>query len=102
MLEQLTAVERYTLVDDTWASVLAGNTAAADFLALAQGLRNEDDLDVWTLLCGCLEQVGRLLDGAAEARYQAVLRDLYTPDAGGGWAGRRDQTTPLALWSCGG
>ena len=79
MLRQLTSIERYTLVDDTWAAVLSANTTAADFLALAQGLRDEDDLDVWTLLCGCLEQLGRLLDGEAEGHYQAVLRDLYGP-----------------------
>ena len=79
ILQRLTAIERYALVDDTWASVLSGNTTAADFLALARGLRDEDDLDVWTLLCGCLEQLGRLLDGEAEAHYQAVLRDLYSP-----------------------
>lgn len=94
ILRQLTAIERYTLVDDTWASVLAGNTTAADFLALAQGLRDEDDLDVWSLLCGCLEQLGRLLDGEAEARYQAVLRALYTPALERlGWAPKPDDTS---------
>ncbi|MCY4514013.1 MAG: M1 family metallopeptidase, partial [Candidatus Tectomicrobia bacterium] len=77
MMDQLTATERYSLVDDTWASVLSGNTTAADFLDLAQGLRSENDLDVWTLLCGCLDQLGRLLDGEAETRYQAAPRDLY-------------------------
>ncbi len=94
MLQQLTAIERYTLVDDTWASVLSGNTTAADFLALAQGLRDEDDLDVWTLLGGCLEQLGRLLDGEAESRYQAVLRDLYTPTLKRlGWTPQPDDTS---------
>ena len=94
MLQQLTAIERYTLVDDTWASVLAGSTAAADFLALAQGLRDESDLDVWTLLCGCLEQLSRLLDGEAESRYQAVLRDLYTPALERlGWTPKPDDTS---------
>ena len=94
ILQQLTAIERYALVDDTWASVLSGNTTAADFLALAQGLRDEDDLDVWTLLCGCLEQLGRLLDGEAEARYQAVLRDLYGPTLERlGWTPKPDDTS---------
>ncbi len=94
MLQQLTAIERYTLVDDTWAAVLAGNTTAADVLALAQGLRDEDDLDVWTLLCGCLEQLGRLLDGEAEARYQAELRNLYAPALERlGWTPKSDDTS---------
>ncbi len=94
MLRQLTAVERYSLVDDTWASVLSGNTAAADFLALARGLGYEDDLDVWTLLCGCLEQLGRLLDGEAETRYQAELCNLYTPALERlGWTPKPDDTS---------
>ena len=94
MMHQLTAIERYSLVDDTWASVLSGNTTAADFLDLAQGLRSEDDLDVWTLLCGCLDQLGRLLDGEAEARYQAALRDLYGPTLERlGWSPKPDDTS---------
>ena len=94
MMHQLTAIERYSLVDDTWASVLSGNTTAADFLDLAQGLRPENDLDVWTLLCGCLDHLGRLLDGEAEARYQAVLRDLYGPTLEGlGWSPKPDDNS---------
>ena len=37
--DDLDAVERYTLVDDTWASVLAGTTDAADLLELTAGLQ---------------------------------------------------------------
>ena len=94
MMQQLTAIERYSLVDDTWASVLSGNTNAADFLDLAQGLRSEDDLDVWTLLCGCLDQLGRLLDGEAETRFQAALRDLYGPTLKRlGWSANPDDAS---------
>ena len=79
MLQQLSAIERYGLVDDAWESMVAGSPTAADFLALARELQDEDDLDVWRLLCDRLEQLGRLLDGEAEACYQAVLFDLYAP-----------------------
>ena len=96
MMHQLTAIERYSLVDDTWASVLSGHTSAEDFLGLAQGLRMEDDLDVWTLLSGCLEQLGRLLDGETEDRYQAVLRDLYRPTLERlGWSPKPDDTSRI-------
>ena len=79
MRQQLSPVERYALADDSWASVLSGAVSAADFLALAQEFRDEDDLDMWNLLCECLEELGRILDGEAEARYQSVLRGLYAP-----------------------
>ncbi|MGH9273286.1 MAG: M1 family aminopeptidase, partial [Acidimicrobiales bacterium] len=46
----LSDVERYSLVDDTWASVLAGTTAAAAFLTLAEGFAGERDVSVWRRL----------------------------------------------------
>ena len=94
MMQQLSAIERYVLVDDTWASVLSGHTSAADFLELARGLRSEHDLDVWTLLAGCLEHLGRLLEGEAEACYQGMLRDLYGPTLERlGWSTKPDDAS---------
>ncbi len=79
----LSDVERYGLVDDTWASVLAGTTAAADFLTLADGFSGETDVSVWRRLLAGIDQVDRLLDGAdgAEARaaLQARVRALVQP-----------------------
>ena len=94
MMYHLTPIERYSLVDDTWASVLSGHTPASDFLELAQGLRSENDLDVWTLLTGCLDHLGRLVEGEAEASYQALLRDLYSPTLERlGWSPKPDDTS---------
>ena len=45
-------------------------------------------------MCGCLDHLGRLLDGEAEARYQAVLRDLYGPTLEGlGWSPKPDDNS---------
>lgn len=79
MLQQLAPIERYGLVDDTWAAVLGGATSARAFFDLAQGFQAETDLDVWTVLSGCLSQLDRLLDGVARQRYQARLGQLYRP-----------------------
>jgi puromycin-sensitive aminopeptidase len=80
---QLSDVERYGLVDDTWASVLAGTTTAAEFLTLADGFAGETDVSVWRRLLAGLDQVDRLLDadGAAEPRaaLQARVRALVGP-----------------------
>jgi puromycin-sensitive aminopeptidase len=99
MMQQLTPIERYVLVDDTWSSVVAGSTSAVDFLAFAQAFDNETDLDVWSVLSGCLEQLDRLLDGAARTRYQARLRQLYNPVlARLGWTPQPDESPrPLEL-----
>lgn len=79
LMQQLAPIERYGLLDDTWAAVVSGHSAAVDFMTLAQGFRDETDLDVWTVLSACLAQLERLLDGAARSRYQERLQALYSP-----------------------
>jgi len=75
----LSDVERYGLVDDTWASVLAGTTTVEDFLTLADGFRQEPDVSVWRRLLGGLEQIDRLVDGDARASFQGRVRALVGP-----------------------
>jgi len=75
----LSDVERYGLVDDTWASVLAGTTTADEFLALADGFSGEDDVSVWRRLLGGLDQIDRLLDGDERLALQARVRALVGP-----------------------
>jgi puromycin-sensitive aminopeptidase len=89
----LSDVERYALVDDTWASVLAGTTPAADFLELADGFSAERDVSVWRRLLGALDQVERLVEGSARTAIQARVRALVGPAlARLGWDGREDDT----------
>ncbi|MET0727062.1 MAG: M1 family metallopeptidase [Acidimicrobiales bacterium] len=76
---RLSDVERYGLVDDTWVSVVGGHTAAVDFLELAAGFTVERDVSVWRRLLGGLDQLDRLLDGAAREALQAQVRDLVGP-----------------------
>ncbi len=79
MFENLTPIERYGLVDDTWSSVMAGRTSATEFLELARSFKRETDLDVWTVLSGCLSGLEKLVEGDAKLRYQTVIRDLAQP-----------------------
>jgi puromycin-sensitive aminopeptidase len=97
MMQQLEPIERYALVDDTWAAVVAGNTSAVDFVEFAKEFHVETDLDVWTLLRGCLDHLERLLEEEPRARYQRFLRQLYNPVlARLGWE-PRPQDTPRTL-----
>ncbi|CAN5826440.1 M1 family metallopeptidase [soil metagenome] len=77
--EVLEPIERYGLVDDTWAAVLAGATPAADFLVLARGFGDETYLSVWQRICGSLGALERLVDGDALARYRTTVRGLIAP-----------------------
>jgi puromycin-sensitive aminopeptidase len=75
----LSDVERYGLVDDTWASVLAGTTSAEAYLSLADGFTDEDDVSVWRRLLNGVEQIERLVEGEARTRLQARVRALVSP-----------------------
>ena len=78
-LDTLTAIERYVLVDDTWAGVLAGAVDAGGFLAVAERFRDEDDLSVWERLVGGLTQLDRLVEGDARAALAARVGSLVGP-----------------------
>jgi puromycin-sensitive aminopeptidase len=76
---ELSDLERYSLVDDTFTSVLTGTTTAAEFVDFARGFVDETDLSVWQRLAGGLRAVGRVLDGEALDRYRATIRALAGP-----------------------
>ncbi len=75
----LDPLERYQLVDDAYASVLAGETSAAEFLVLARSFGDDTDLSVWQRLAGALGAIDRILDDEARPRYQALVRGIVGP-----------------------
>ena len=75
----LSAIERYGLIDDAWASVLAGRTSAHDFLLTVDAFSDETDLSVWQRIIGALTALDRLLDGEARDAFEARVRTLLAP-----------------------
>ncbi|HKY66678.1 MAG TPA: M1 family metallopeptidase, partial [Acidimicrobiales bacterium] len=78
-LVDLTPLERYTVVDDAWASVLAGDGEAAHFLATAERFADERDLSVWERITGGLALLDRLVDGDARTALHARVGALVGP-----------------------
>ena len=75
---EMEAIERYSLADDQWSAMLSGGSSAIDYLALAEGYRGEEDLDVWTLLTGNLGSLERIIaDDGATSRMRNRLATLY-------------------------
>jgi puromycin-sensitive aminopeptidase len=64
-LADLTPLERYTLVDDGWAAVLAATADAASYLDTIERFADERDLSVWERITGGLSQIDRLVEGDA-------------------------------------
>jgi puromycin-sensitive aminopeptidase len=75
----LNAVERFNLVNDTWASVLAGQTPVPDFLGLARLFGEETDRNVWLGVLGGLEYIHRVLPPADRPAAEAFIRELVGP-----------------------
>jgi aminopeptidase N len=78
-LAELTTAERYSLVDDAWASVVAGRLDAQSYCRFVRGFADEADLPVWEILLAGLAWIDRFLDGEARERFRAYLRALVAP-----------------------
>ena len=72
-------IERYGLVDDTWAMTLAGRVRAARFLDLADAFTGETDLSVWQRILGALDGISRALPAGREHALDDRLHALLAP-----------------------
>ncbi|MCH7970760.1 MAG: ERAP1-like C-terminal domain-containing protein, partial [Chloroflexi bacterium] len=79
MFENLTPIERFGLVDDTWSSVMADRTSATEAFEFVRSFQDETDLDVWIALSGCLSGLDKLVEGDVREQFRAALRDLMQP-----------------------
>jgi puromycin-sensitive aminopeptidase len=87
---QLTAVERFGLVNDAWAATLAGIVSLSDYLELIAQMTGETDVNVWTTLIASFHQMHRILDDVqcnALAGHLSVV--LSSALARLGWSARR-------------
>jgi len=87
----LAAVERFNLVNDAWATALAGLTPLSEYLNLIDLLRDETDVNVWTSVIISCYNLNRILGekqrdafrGRVRAVFAAVLDRLtWSPRAG--------------------
>ncbi len=72
----LSPIERYGLIDDAWASVLAGRTSAHDFLLTVDAFHDETDLSVWQRIIAALSAIDRMLEGDARDAFESRVRTL--------------------------
>ncbi len=89
-LAEMSTIERYNLVDDAWAAVVAGESTAAEFLRLARGFGDETTLPVWQALSASLGFCDRVIDDpGAREQFRTFVRGLAGPALQRlGWAPR--------------
>jgi puromycin-sensitive aminopeptidase len=75
----LSAIERFNLVNDAWACVLAGLSTAEQFLDSVELFTDETDPNVWTLLQNSLNRMHDLLPERNRSLFAKVVRKLVTP-----------------------
>jgi puromycin-sensitive aminopeptidase len=87
----LSPVERFGLINDFWASNLAGLTPLSDYLSLVNLVRDENDINVWATVIGASHHLKRILFErqcpVLEERLRAVMRPAlervgWTPKQG--------------------
>ena len=77
--EAMSAVERFSVVNDAWAATMAGLTSLTDYLDLIELVRDDNDINVWTAVIGSCHQLHRILDDAQCGRLEERLRRLFGP-----------------------
>ncbi len=76
----LRPIERYGLVDDAWAAVLAGETSTPEVLDLCRALAaDEDDMAVWQRIAAALGALDRYVPDDARPALAAAVRDVAGP-----------------------
>ncbi len=91
--DRLSAVERFNLVNDTWAATLAGLTPLTDYLNLIDLARGDNDINVWTAVIGSGHHLQRILDDAQCAVLEGRLRGLLRPAVERfGWSAKKGES----------
>jgi puromycin-sensitive aminopeptidase len=78
-LDRLEAIERFNLVNDAWAAVLAGLTPIMEFLDLTTHFRGERDKNVWSVIVGAFQTLNRIIDATDRPQLAALVRDRLGP-----------------------
>ena len=91
-LYTLAPVERFNLLNDTWAATIAGMVTPADYLSLTQHFRGEQDPHVWAVILGSFSTINHLLTEEDRPLLAAVVRDRLIPTFRNlGWTPRTDE-----------
>ena len=91
--DRLEPIERFNLVNDAWAAVLAGLTPLTEYLDLTKHFRDERDRNVWSVVVGSLHTLNRVIEDADRPRLATLVRARLAPAASElGWAPRAGES----------
>ncbi len=76
---ELSELERYALIDDTWASVQAGTTSTTTFLTLLEAMAAETSRTVWQRIISGLDRLESLVAADAKEGFRVIAHDILSP-----------------------
>jgi len=79
VLGRMETIDRYNLVADAWAAVVASRLTSTEFLDLVGEFRGEADLAVWQAIDTGLRACDRLVSDENRPRFAAMVADLVRP-----------------------
>jgi len=92
MMTYLTPVERFALVNDTWAATLAGLVSLTEYLELIDQMAGETDVNVWATMIASFHQLHRILDDPQYEKLADRLKSVLAPAVARlGWMVRSDE-----------
>lgn len=94
--ENLSVIERFNLVSDSWASVRAGFMPVSDYLELIKQFTQEEDVNVWSIIISSVQAIYYLLSGEARDAFRQFIRELLGPiSAKLGWKAQDGEATQI-------
>jgi len=78
-MERLEVIERFNLVNDSWALVRAQKLGSDSYVDLVRKLSGEKDPNVWSIIGGSLQALHGLTSGQDRAAFKALIRALVGP-----------------------
>jgi puromycin-sensitive aminopeptidase len=89
----LAPIERFNLVNDTWAATVAGLVPLTQYLEMTQRFRGERDRNVWTILLGSLHALNRIIRAEDRPHLERFVGGLLAPAVAElGWEPRPGET----------
>ncbi len=98
-LDRLAAIERFNLINDVWATTVAGTTTLDEYLELTASFAGERDKNVWAVLLDSFSVLNRIIEPRERPALEAFVRARVGPAVAElGWAprsGESDMTRQL-------
>ncbi|MCG3773717.1 MAG: Aminopeptidase N [Nitrospira sp.] len=92
-LDRLAVTERFNLINDAWATTIAGHMPLTDYLDLTARFRTERDKNVWAVLLDSFSFLNRIITVEDRSALEAFVRSRVGPAVADlGWAPRSGES----------